>query len=187
MNGLDAPSAITGGVVNSFSALLACDETTTFPAAGVPPAVAGQTLPNSALLPAGTCTGTNRNTINLLLGAAQGFIDAGLYAATPNTTAIDVARDMAMRVDGLYSEHYQSLTDTYALDASALFTEFYFDIGDQHKITLGLRYTEDTKAVKVNNYFYKIPLLSAWDPGSAATCGIQSSGRPGSILLKLVV
>ena len=36
MNGLDAPTAITGGVVNSFSALLACDETTTFPAAGVP-------------------------------------------------------------------------------------------------------------------------------------------------------
>ena len=196
MNGLDAPTAITGGVVNSFSALLACDETTTFPALGVPAEVAGKTLPNSALLPAGTCTGTNRNTINLLTAAAQGFIDAGFYAATPNTTALDVARDMAMRVDGLYSEHYQSLTDTYALDASALFTEFYFDIGDQHKITLGLRYTEDTKAVKVNNYFYKIPLLSAWNPldganglatdtdSSAAVCGIQSSGRPGSILSK---
>ena len=184
MNGLDAPTAITGGVVNSFSALLACDESTTFPAVGVPAEVAGKTLPNAALLPAGTCTGTNRDTINKLLAAGQGFIDAGLYAATPNTTAIDVARDMAMRVDGLYSEHYQSLTDTYALDAKALFTEFYFDIGDQHKITLGLRYTEDTKAVKVNNYFYKIPLLSAWAPSSAAACGIQSSGRPGSILAK---
>ena len=99
-----------------------------------------------------------------LLAAAQGLIDAGLYAATPNTTAIDVARDMAMRVDGLYSEHYQSLTDTYALDASALFTEFYFDVMTNTKLHLGLRYTEDTKAVKVNNYFYKIPLLSAWNP-----------------------
>ena len=137
MNSLDAPTAITGGVVNSFSALLACDETTTFPAAGVPE-VAGNTLPNSALLPAGTCTGTHRTIIHTLLGAAQGFIDAGLYAATPNTTAIDVARDMAMRVDGLYSEHYQSLTDTYSLDASALFTDFYFDVNDQQKITLGL-------------------------------------------------
>ena len=33
----------------------------------------------------------------------------------------------------------------YALDAQAIFTEFYFDVADNHKLTLGLRYNEDTK------------------------------------------
>ena len=147
MNGLDAPTAITGGVVNSFSALLACDETTTFPAVKYSGSCWKLCLIRHCCLLELVLVLTEIPLI--CLQEPQGFIDAGLYAATPNTTALDVARDMAMRIDGLYSEHYQSLTDTYALDASALFTEFYFDIGDQHKITLGLRYTEDTKAVKV--------------------------------------
>ena len=76
------------------------------------------------------------------------------------------------------------MTDTYALDASALFTEFYFDVNDQHKITLGLRYTEDTKAVEVNNYFYKVPLISAWNPLNKGDCDIQANGSSGAITAK---
>jgi outer membrane receptor protein involved in Fe transport len=32
----------------------------------------------------------------------------------------------------------------------------------------------------VNSTFYKVPLLSAWNPNSAAACGIQANGTPGS-------
>ena len=100
-----------------------------------------------------------------LVGAGQAYIDAGLYAKTLKYQRHMLLLEiLLLEIDGFYSEHYQNVTDTYALDASALFTEFYFDVGDQHKITLGLRYTEDTKSVKVNNYFYKVPLVSAWNP-----------------------
>ena len=44
-----------------------------------------------------------------------------------------------------------------------------------------MRYTEDTKEVKVNNYFYKIPLVSAWNPAFADACGIQDDGSSGAI------
>ena len=108
------------------------------------------------------------------------MIDAGLFnALTTKPSPATVARDIVAGIDGLYSEHYQSLTDTYALDASALFVSFYFDVNDQHKITLGLRYT--SKEVKVNNYFYKIPLVSAWNPAFADACGIQDDGSSGAI------
>ncbi len=182
MNGIDTPTAITGGTRTSFYTLIACTESTSFPV-GVP-GVGGTTVANSALLPATVCTDTNVATANKLVGAGQAYIDAGLYGANTNVTAQDVARDIVSRIDGLYSEHYQSLTDSYALDAQALFTEFYFDVNDQHKLTLGLRYTEDTKAVKVNNYFYKVPLISAWNPANDPDCGIQADGSTGSVLAK---
>ena len=43
-----------------------------------------------------------------------------------------------------------------------------------------MRYNEDTKSVSVNSTFYKVPLLSAWSTASAAACGIQANGTPGS-------
>ncbi len=194
MNGVDTPTAITAGTRTSFNALIACTESTTFPNNVAFGPLAGQTVPNSQLLPSSVCTPANMVTANALVGAGQTYIDAGLYASNSTApSAQTVARDIAARIDGLYSEHYQSLTDTYALDASALFTEFYFDVNDRHKLTLGLRYTEDTKEVKVNNYFYKVPLISAWNPldgtnglvtdtnSSAAVCGIQDNGTSGAV------
>ena len=189
MNGLDTPTAIAGSTRAAFNGLIACTESTTFPVAIPSKGIeAGDTLANKDILGSTICSQANIDTANILVGAGQAMIDAGLYSAlatgnpsqvTP--TAQTVARDIVARVDGLYSEHFQSLTDTYALDASALFTEFYFDVNDQHKITLGLRYTEDTKEVKVNNYFYKIPLISAWAPAFADACGIQADGSSGAI------
>ena len=194
MNGIDAPTAITGPTRTAFNTLISCTESTTLPVDVAGVGSAGDVIPHAVALGSTICSPTNIATGNLLIAAGQQFIDAGLYKNnTTEPTAATVARDIVARVDGLYSEHYQSLTDTYALDAQALFTEFYFDVNDQHKLTLGLRYTEDTKEVKVNNYFYKIPLVSAWNPldgtnglptdtdSSAAVCGIQDDGTSGAV------
>ena len=194
MNGIDTPTSITGGTRTSFNTLIACNGSTTLPIDVEGVGKAGDVIPHAAALGSTICSTQNIATGAALIAAGQAYIDAGLYAANSTApTATVVAQDIVARIDGLYSEHYQSLTDTYALDASALFTEFYFDVNDQHKLTLGLRYTEDTKAVKVNNYFYKIPLISAWNPldgsnglptdtdSSAAQCGIQDDGTLGAV------
>ena len=176
MNGLDTPTALISGTRVNMYTLIACTESTNIPGTGV--------VSNKLLLPATVCTDANMKTANALVGAGAATLGAGAlnpYAGNDNVTAQDVARDIVSRIDGLYSEHYQSLTDTYALDASALFTEFYFDVNDQHKITLGLRYTEDTKEVKVNNYFYKVPLISAWNPANKDNCDIQADGSSGAV------
>ena len=178
MNGLDTPTALIAGTRVSMYTLIACTESIDLGAGPVS---------NATLLPAAVCTPANMVTANALVGAGKATLAAGdlnPYKGNANVTAQDVARDIVSRIDGLYSEHYQSLTDTYALDASALFTEFYFDVNDQHKITLGLRYTEDTKAVEVNNYFYKVPLISAWNPLNKANCDIQADGSSGAITAK---
>jgi outer membrane receptor protein involved in Fe transport len=178
MNGVDTPTALISGTRVNMYTLIACTESINL-GAGL--------VSNATLLPASVCTPANMKTANALVGAGQATLDAGPfnpYAGNANVTAQDVARDIVSRIDGLYSEHFQSLTDTYALDASALFTEFYFDVNDQHKITLGLRYTEDTKSVKVNNYFYKVPLVSAWNPLNKTNCDIQSDGSSGAVSSK---
>ena len=68
---------------------------------------------------------------------------------------------MVARADGVYAEHFHNVTERYGLDSKSIFTEFYFDVGD-HKLTLGLRYNDDTKSVVDNAYFYKVPLASDW-------------------------
>ena len=78
------------------------------------------------------------------------------------------------------------------MDSTALFTEFYFDVNDQHRITAGLRYNEDTKGVSVNATFYKVPVISNWAAnmqlanGIGGTCGIDpATGQAGSVTYTL--
>ena len=63
--------------------------------------------------------------------------------------------DMVARIDGTYTEFFNNDTKDYSLDAQAIFTEFYFDVADNHKLTLGLRYNEDRKAVVARATFMK--------------------------------
>ena len=125
-------------------------------------------------------------------GAATAALGAGIltglapavaaYAANGVTVTADVlARDMVSRIDGLYTEFFHNVTDAYNLDSKAIFAEFYFDVADGHKLTLGLRQNEDVKKVSVNATFYKVPLLSNWATASAAACGIQANGTAGSL------
>ena len=96
-------------------------------------------------------------------GAAKpSYIANGVPGADENLPNVMIAYDMVARIDGLYTENFHNVTEAYTLDSSALFTEFYFDVNDRHKITLGLRYNQDTKSVVDNAYFYKTPLASNW-------------------------
>ena len=63
-----------------------------------------------------------------------------LLTALPANQA--AALDKIARIDGVYTEHFHNETKPFKLDSRALFTEFYFDVADNHKLTLGLRYTE---------------------------------------------
>jgi len=76
--------------------------------------------------------------------------------------AMPLALDKIARIDGLYTEHFHNETAPFNLDASAIFTEFYFDVADNHKLTLGLRYTEDKKKVRTRATFYDSALVSNW-------------------------
>ncbi len=151
-NGLLAPGAITGGYRDAYNGLIACSQ-----------------LP----APAGPCT-AGVIAQGKALVAAAGLAKAA-YVASPlpgtdaNLTNVGIAYDMTARIDGLYTEHFHNVTERYGLDSSAIFTEFYFNVGDQHKLTLGLRYNEDEKEIVDNAYFYKVPLASSW--ADNATCG----------------
>ena len=145
------------------------------------------------------CSQTAVDTGNLLLEneaiiAGAAALTAGIQGAPFNgsgvVTPFDLANDMVSRMDGLYTEHFHNVTDSYKLDSTALFTEFYFDVNEQHRITAGLRYNEDTKGVSVNATFYKVPVISNWDTaggisianGIGGTCGIQTDdGESGSV------
>ncbi len=52
-----------------------------------------------------------------------------------------------------YILSFSTITESYKLDSSAIFTEFYFDVADNHKLTAGLSYNEDRKSVIGELYF----------------------------------
>ena len=137
-------------------------------------------------------TGGNALLKNDAIIAGAGLLTAGIqgapFSSSATVTPFDLANDMVSRIDGLYTEHFHNLNDFYKLDSTAIFTEFYFDVNDKHRITAGLRYNEDTKSVSVNATFYKVPVISNWAAGKqlangiGGTCGIDpTTGRAGSL------
>ena len=63
----------------------------------------------------------------------------------------------------MYTEFFHNETAPFILDSEAIFSEFYFDVADNHKLTLGLRYTQDRKEVRTRATFYDGPLTSNWN------------------------
>ena len=45
----------------------------------------------------------------------------------------------------VFIRNFHNQTNPFNLNARAIFTEFYFDVANNHKLTLGLRYTQDRK------------------------------------------
>ena len=134
----------------------------------------------------------NCDTASITAGAAiVGGVGVlgGLIADPTAPTAAELAASQALaldkisRIDGVYTEHFHNETKPFKLDASAIFTEFYFNVADNHKLTLGLRYTEDQKEVRTRATFYDTPLVSSWSTvtqvgGAAAsvTCATGGAG-----------
>ena len=165
-NGLGAPGAIAGSFRDAYNGLLACS------------GLSG---------PAGPCTAG-------LIAAGKGVVTAAAPLAAayrtafaqPDLTNIAVAYDLIARIDGLYTENFHNVTENYGLDSSGIFTEFYFDVNERHKLTLGLRYNEDTKTIKDNAYFYKVPLVSDWATSAAASCLGFNEVAPGVFVPKSI-
>ena len=107
-------------------------------------------------------------------------VAAGVYGAAVPVT--HVAADMIARIDGTYTEFFNNDTKDYSLDAQAIFTEFYFDVADNHKLTLGLRYNEDRKSVTARATFYELQLISDWN-ADAIAAGCNDIANAGSFNL----
>ena len=150
LNGFALPGNIAGSYRTGYSALAFCG------AAGV----------------GGACdAGTVAKGLRFLTTAGK------IKAITPayaNVPVAAVAMDMISRIDGIYTEFFHNDTPKFTLDAKAIFTEFYFDVADNHKLTIGLRYNEDRKEVAAAATFYEIPLISAWSAAKEDDCGLDS-------------
>ena len=169
-NGLYAPGAIVGGYRDAYNGLLLASQ---LPG----PIKVGNVSISQGNIDQGKAIVKAAKQVGDLLREKLG---------NDNITDLAVAYDLTARIDGVYTEHFHNVTERYGLDSTALFTEFYFDVGDQHKLTLGLRYNEETKSIVDNAYFYKVPLVSNWDLSNAtvaAQCfGFNAAGTmPNSI------
>ncbi len=143
--------------------------------------------------PAGPCTAGAIATGQAIVGAdavvngaaaLTGIIASNGGVAT--VTPASLAQNMISRIDGLYTEFYKNITDSFKLDSSAIFTEFYFDVNERNRLTLGLRYNEDTKSVSVQNMFYAVPLISNWDPSMLGAGALAQAGLGGTCGISLI-
>ena len=152
-NGLLAPGAIAGDYRDAYNGLIAASQAPApVPALGITQGVID----------------TGKALVAALGQLKPLYVQGGL--ADANLTDVGIAYDAVARIDGLYTENFKNVTEEYGLESSSIFTEFYFDVGDRHKLTLGLRYNEDTKNIVDNAYFFKVPLASNWRADVAATC-----------------
>jgi len=161
LNGFSLPGAIASPNRTGYSAMVACAQ------AGV-----------GGL--GGKCdAGTVAKGLRLMTTAGKVAADKG-YA---EQLLPYVAMDMVARIDGTYTEFFNNDTKAFELDAQAIFSEFYFDVADNHKLTFGLRYNEDRKSVQARATFYEIPLISDWTAAAAGACGFNGTNGFGSVLV----
>lgn len=163
MNGLQLPATIAASYRSAFYDLAGC-ALQTAPGANC----TAEQIATGAAVVAGI--GINAGTFSL---AQAGAMAAGTLDAA-GVTALGVSQaaaiDKISRIDGVYSEFFHNETKPFNLDSRAIFTEFYFDVAEGHRLTLGLRYTEDQKEVHARATFYDTPLVSSWS-GAANSAG----------------
>ena len=141
LNGLMLPELLAGQYREGYRGALACSGLS----APAGPCTAGAIATGKAIL-ANPAIVSGAETLTGIIAANGG---------SATVTPMSVAQNMVTRIDGLYTEFYKNVTDSFGLDSSSIFSEFYFDVNERNRLTLGLRYNEDTKSVSVQNMFYK--------------------------------
>ena len=127
MNGLQLPGSIAGSYRDGYATNVGCAYTT----------------PGEAS--AGTCTLVQQATGEAIVAGLAGPVGLPGYGEgeTPSATNKAVAQAAVLnriaRIDGVYTENFNNETAPYILDAEAIFSEFYFNVADNHKLTLGLQ------------------------------------------------
>ena len=171
LNGLMLPELLAGQYREGYRGALACSGLS----APAGPCTAGAIATGKAIL-ANPAIVSGAETLT-------GVIKKNGGSAT--VTPMSVAQNMVSRIDGLYTEFYKNVTDSFGLDSTSIFTEFYFDVNERNRLTLGLRYNEDTKSVSVQNMFYKVPLISNWDPARLGAGQLAAAGLGGTCGISL--
>ena len=167
MNGLQLPGSISKSYRDAYYDLAGCAllqaETT---------ACDSDAIENGSKVVAGIgqFDGLLDPTNAALCAAADANCDAATFASEMADSQIR-ALDKISRIDGVYTEYFHNQTNPFNLNARAIFTEFYFDVANNHKLTLGLRYTQDRKDLQARATFYDSPLVSAW-----ATTNVDING-----------
>ncbi len=186
LNGLRLPGSIGALYRSGFNKVVGCAliDAGANGYAG-PCATNGDDAANGALVVAGIGINDGLLTGLQALGAQEALtaVGAGNATATQAATAAAFvasqtrALDKIARISGVYSEHFHNETKPFLLESRAIFTEFYFDVAEGHKLTLGLRYTEDHKDVHARATFYDTPLVTAWSDAadSAGTGNVAST------------
>lgn len=70
--------------------------------------------------------------------------------------------------------YYNSETDKYTLDSTGIFGEVYWQVSDEVKLTVGLRYNKDEKTVADRQVFLNVPVLV--DVATRTTTFLGSDG-----------
>ena len=175
MNGLQLPGSISKSYRDAFYALAGCGLLTAATAACDDDAIeTGAKVVAGIGQLDGLLDPTNAALCTAAAAATNGC-DAATFATQMGESQIR-ALDKISRIDGVYTEYFHNQTNPFNLNARAIFTEFYFDVANNHKLTLGLRYTQDRKDLQARATFYDSPLVSAWnnDTVNAATFGANS-------------
>ena len=164
MNTLQLPGTIAGTTRSAAAATAGCALLTAPTADCTAKNIADGNIPVSGI---GIAAG--------LFTEAEAATQTGDFTVANRTQAQTAYLDRIARIDGLYTEYFHNETAPFILDSEAIFSEFYFNVADNHKLTLGLRYTQDRKEVNTRATFYDGPLTSSWaDATTAATCGPAS-------------
>ena len=184
LNGLRLPGSIAGKYRDGYITSAGCAFVNVADPAYAGPCTAAQQA-GGALIVAGI--GINDGLLTLAQAAGAGDALAAVAVAQGGGAAASAtqiatataalasqtrALDKISRINGVYSEHFHNETKPFRLESRAVFTEFYFDVAEGHRLTLGLRYTEDHKDVHARATFYDSPLVGAWsDAANSAGAG----------------
>ena len=175
MNGLQLPGSISKSYRDAFYGLVGCAFINVSAVGYDGPCDADSVASGGKVVAGigindGTLTLAQAGTMADALAAVATELGGGAAATdAQNATAAAAqlsqlqALDKISRIDGVYTEYFHNQTNPFNLNARAIFTEFYFDVANNHKLTLGLRYTQDKKDLQARATFYDSPLVSAWD------------------------
>lgn len=82
--------------------------------------------------------------------------------------------------------YFNSETDLYELDSQGIFGELYWDINDTMKLTVGVRYNKDEKAVRDRQVFLNVPVLVDVPSRTTSFLGSDGSVTPVTTVDELI-
>lgn len=83
--------------------------------------------------------------------------------------------------------YFNSETDLFELESFGLFGEVYYEFADTMKLTVGLRYTEDEKAIRDRQLFLNVPVVTGIDGSNSYVSGDGANLTPVADIRELAI